>query len=197
MSAHEPGPGQEHELAVRLGEALGDPRAARGSVDHGVLTVDVPPPRWVDALTAARDALGFTFFDWLSAVDEQALGVDVLVHLWSPPARAHLQVRTRLAAGEPRLPSATGVFAGADWYERETYEMFGVLFDGHPRLVPLLLPDGFEGRPLRKDFVLASRVARPWPGAKEPGGEGRRRPPLPPGVPEPGSWGPAAPRGAL
>src|SRR5258705_10319838 len=82
--------------------------------------------------------------------------------------------------------------------------MFGVSFDGHPNLVPLLLPDGFEGNPLRKEFVLASRVAKPWPGAKEPGesdhgpaaaktgAPGRRRT-LPPGVPDPETWGPRPP----
>ena len=47
--------------------------------------------------------------------------------------------------------------------------MFGVYFDGHPKLIPLLLPDGFEGTPLRKDFVLASRVAKQWPGEVDPG----------------------------
>ncbi|WP_256862315.1 NADH-quinone oxidoreductase subunit C [Microbispora sp. GKU 823] len=65
--------------------------------------------------------------------------------------------------------------------------MFGVVFDGHPDLRPLLLPDGFEGHPLRKDFVLAARVAKAWPGAKEPGesdhGSPSRRRMLPPGVP--------------
>ncbi len=73
--------------------------------------------------------------------------------------------------------------------------MFGVDFDGHPNLVPLLLPDGFEGHPLRKDFVLAARVAKPWPGAKEPGesdegGPPSRRKTRPPGVPDPDVWGP-------
>ena len=53
--------------------------------------------------------------------------------------------------------------------------MFGIEFDGHPNLVPLLLPDGFEGHPLRKDFVLAARAAKAWPGAKEPGESERRR----------------------
>jgi NADH-quinone oxidoreductase subunit C len=88
---------------------------------------------------------------------------------------------------EPALPTATGVYRGANWHERETYEMFGVIFDDHPDLKPLLLPDGFAGHPLRKDFVLASRVAKEWPGAKEPGeshtGATRRRM-RPPGVPE-------------
>ena len=85
----------------------------------------------------------------------------------------------------------TGVFRGANWHERETHEMFGIAFAGHPNLIPLLLPDGFDGHPLRKDFVLAARVAKAWPGAKEPG-EGRegapsRRKTLPPGVPD--GWG--------
>lgn len=74
--------------------------------------------------------------------------------------------------------------------------MFGIDFTGHPHLVPLLLPDGFEGHPLRKEFVLAARVAKAWPGAKEPGesdhdhaGPARRKM-QPPGVPDPNEWGP-------
>ena len=74
--------------------------------------------------------------------------------------------------------------------------MFGIGFDGHPHLVPLLLPDAFEGHPLRKDFVLAARAAKPWPGAKEPGESGdggpSRRRMQPPGVPDE-SWGPREP----
>ena len=69
-------------------------------------------------------------------------------------------------------------------------------FTGHPHLVPLLLPENFEGHPLRKDFVLAARVVKEWPGRVEPGRSGpdtgrRARPRLPLGVPEPGTWGPA------
>ena len=81
----------------------------------------------------------------------------------------HVLLRTRVPREAATLPTLTGVFRGAAWHERETHEMFGIDFDGHPGLVPLLLPDGFEGHPLRKEFVLASRVAKPWPGAKEPG----------------------------
>ena len=61
------------------------------------------------------------------------------------------------------------VYRGANWHERETFEMFGITFTDHPNLIPLLLPDGFDGHPLRKDFVLAARVAKEWPGVKEPG----------------------------
>ena len=77
--------------------------------------------------------------------------------------------------------------------------MFGIGFEGQAELVPLLLPPEFEGHPLRKEFILASRVAKPWPGAKEPGesehGTSKRAPMRPPGVPAPGEW-PAQPGGA-
>ena len=172
-----------------------------GSVDgvatesFGAWTVDVAADRWVEALTEARDALGLTFFDWLSAVDELAEGFSVVCHLADPEGLDHLLVRTRVPREQPVLPTATTVFRGAGWHERETFEMFAIDFPGHPHLVPLLLPDGFEGNPLRKDFVLAARAAKAWPGAKEPGeSEGEaspsRRKTLPPGVPDPEQWGP-------
>ncbi len=158
--------------------------------------VEVPPARWVEALTVARDELGCEFFDWLTAVDELDDGFAVVTHLWSPTEHHHLLLRTVVARDAPHVATATGVFRGASWHERETFEMFGIIFDGHPHLVPLLLPDGFEGHPLRKEFVLAARVAKAWPGAKEPGesehsGAPARRKMAPPGVPEPGTWGPA------
>ena len=163
---------------------------------------DVALDEWVAEVTAARDR-GFDYFDWLTAVDQlddtDAPGFDVVTHLWCIERREHLLLRTRVPAAEPALASLVGVFAGAAWHERETYEMFGIDFTGHPDLKPLLLPDGFEGHPLRKDFILAARAAKAWPGAKEPGesdadthggaAPGRRKT-RPPGVPDPAVWGP-------
>ncbi|NUS88519.1 MAG: NADH-quinone oxidoreductase subunit C, partial [Streptomyces sp.] len=170
---------------------------------YGLLTVDVPADAWIPALETARDALGCTYFDWLSAVDEPGEGFRVAAHVVAlgpataaaVPAVRRLLVRTTVAHDAPALPTATGVYAGAAWHERETHEMFGIDFADHPHLAPLLLPDGFEGHPLRKDFVLAARVAKAWPGAKEPGESDaahapRRRQMLPPGVPDPNEWGP-------
>jgi NADH-quinone oxidoreductase subunit C len=78
----------------------------------------------------------------------------------------------------PVCPSITSLYPGANWHERETYEMFGVVFEGHPRLVHLYLPEDFEGRPLLKSFRLSTRVVKDWPGAKDPeeaaAGGGRR-----------------------
>ncbi|WP_225796515.1 NADH-quinone oxidoreductase subunit C [Streptomyces aculeolatus] len=162
---------------------------------YGVLTVDVPAASWTTALRTARDELGCTFFDWLSAVDEPAEGFRVAAHVvavGTPPRR--LLLRTTVPHSAPVLATATDVYAGAAWHERETHEMFGVDFPGHPHLARLLLPEEFEGHPLRKDFVLAARVAKAWPGAKEPGeshaGGPKRRQMQPPGVPDPNDWGP-------
>jgi NADH-quinone oxidoreductase subunit C len=188
-------------LAQRLGEGAGAGAGASASVSYGQAVLDVPRGQWVEALTLARDELGCRYFDWLTAVDELDEGCSVVAHLWSRAERHHLLVRTGVPADDLRVDTATGVFRGAAWHERETYEMFGIDFVGHPHLVPLLLPDGFEGRPLRKDFVLAARAAKAWPGAKEPGesdhapaggAPGRRRM-QPPGVPDPDTWGPRPP----
>uniref|UniRef100_UPI0013E3CB66 NADH-quinone oxidoreductase subunit C n=1 Tax=Actinacidiphila soli TaxID=2487275 RepID=UPI0013E3CB66 len=169
---------------------------ARAEEAYGLLTVDVPVGSWVAALETARDKLGCTYFDWLSAVDEPGTGFRVCAHVVSlgEGKVRRLLVRTTVPHEAAALPTATDVYAGAGWHERETYEMFGIDFTGHPHLEPLLLPEGFEGHPLRKDFVLAARVAKAWPGAKEPGesehGGPKRRTMLPPGVPDPNDWGP-------
>jgi NADH-quinone oxidoreductase subunit C len=174
----------------------------RASVDPATAppTVDVVAEDWLEALGTARDTLGCGFFDWLSAVDEGADGFRVVCHLarHQPGRVEHLLVRTLLPRDRASVASAALLFAGAGWHERETHEMFGIDFTDDTGAVleldALLLPPEFEGHPLRKDFVLASRAALPWPGAKEPGESGEpavggRRRLRPPGVPGPGEWG--------
>ncbi|MET7569637.1 NADH-quinone oxidoreductase subunit C [Streptomyces sp. NPDC005492] len=167
---------------------------ATAEESYELLTVDVPPTTWLSALRTARDDLGCTYFDWLSAVDEPGTGFRVSAHVVALSPVRRLLVRTTVPHENPALPTAVDVYAGAAWHERETHEMFGVDFEGHPALDHLLLPETFEGHPLRKDFVLAARVAKAWPGAKEPGesdhGGPKRRQMLPPGVPDPNEWGP-------
>ena len=198
VSETEPEPLPPH-LAT-IADALGPD--AEVTEQFGRVLGTVPPSGWVAALTAARDGLGADFLDWLTGVDELEAGYLVAAFVVSTEDRGPdglgkargLILRTRVpkdAEQGAKLASATGVYRGAAWHERETFEMFGIEFTGHEGLKPLLLPDGFEGHPLRKDFVLASRVAKAWPGAKEPGesdhqpaaaSPGRRRM-LPPGVP--------------
>jgi NADH-quinone oxidoreductase subunit C len=175
---------------------------AKGQDAAGVPVVDVPRDLWARAALQARDDAGMDFFDWLSAVDVpdgDPPGVDVVLHVADTASTGgggvrRMLLRTRVPDADPHVESLTAVWPGAAWHERETFEMFGISFAGHPDLQPLLLPPAFEGHPLRKEFVLASRVAKAWPGAKEPGesesGAAKRAPMRPPGVPDPNEWGP-------
>jgi NADH-quinone oxidoreductase subunit C len=141
---------------------------------------DVPLHEWAAALSAARTE-GFDFFDWLTAVDqadaEESPGFDLVCHLMNSStgngALARVLIRTRVPNGQ-RPASATSLYPGAAWHERESHEMFGIDFEGFDDgtgqgLRPILLPNGFDGTPLRKSFVLAARASKAWPGAKEPG----------------------------
>ena len=175
--------------------------AAEVVVVDGEVTATVPVADWVVAAQAARDHadLQLRFFDWLTAVDVGD-GFDIFLHLMSVTSPHAVMLGTSVPRFRPEVPSLTGVFPGASWPERETCEMFGISFPGHPDPRPLLLPDTFDGYPMRKDFVLASRVVRPWPGSHDPaasaqhgaraaaGGAARTRRHRPPGVPAPGTW---------
>ncbi|HZB01059.1 MAG TPA: NADH-quinone oxidoreductase subunit C [Actinomycetota bacterium] len=86
------------------------------------------------------------------------------------PRRGHGDdgaVQGRLPHDDPVCPTVSDLFPTSNWHERETREMFGIRFEGHPKQVKLLLSEPFEGAPLRKDFPLMSREAKPWPGAVE------------------------------
>jgi NADH-quinone oxidoreductase subunit C len=177
---------------------LTDLTAAYGTepdTGFGPATVDVDPAAWKAGLLTARDQLGCAFFDFLTAVDLVDEGFSVVAHVALPKIGQvdHVLIRTQLPREGAALTCICDVYPGAGWHERETHEMFGIDFEGHEPLEPLLLPDGFEGHPLRKDFVLASRVAKSWPGAKEPGESDHdaapsRRRTRPPGVPDPDVW---------
>ena len=141
---------------------------------------------WVATVQSHRDQ-GFTFFDFLTAVDLEQDGFEVVLRLWDPLRHQEALLTHLISREDPRLPTITAVFKGAAWHERATADLFGITFAGH-ETTPLLLSASFEGHPLRKDFVLAARVAKQWPGAKEPGESEadlavpNRRRPRPPGV---------------
>lgn len=191
----------QHPMGARVQELFGDAAALSlsGGGQWARLCIDVTRDQWRESATTLRDdpELELTFFDWLSGVDETREpphDFAIVAHLWSVTRRSGVLLRTAVPAAEPVLASLIPVFAGAAWHERETFEMFGVSFSGHADLRKLLLADEFTGNPLRKDFLLASRIIKDWPGSKEPGqsdGASTRRKMLPPGVPQPGQWGEA------
>ncbi|MGH8905152.1 MAG: NADH-quinone oxidoreductase subunit C [Egibacteraceae bacterium] len=164
---------QPTQLATYLCDRLG-PQVIDTKIAYDQLTVTVEPEALPRAAQLCKQdpALRFDFFDFMAGVDEREAGFSVVTHLYSVEHRHHVTLRAIAPGGReaPRLPTLTGVYRGANWHEREAYDMFGIEFDGHPRLLPRILTiENFEGFPLRKDFLLTSREAKPWPGAKEPG----------------------------
>lgn len=139
-------------------------------VNFGHVWATVEPSRIVDAVRTLREdpELACAYFTFLSAVDWEDQGFEVIVMLYSVAFTNTVGLKVPLPAQNPSMPTITGVFRSADWHERECHEMFGINFEGHPNLVKLYLPPDFVGHPLLKSFKLASRVFKPWPGAKDP-----------------------------
>lgn len=138
--------------------------------EFGDPVVDVERDGWRAAAERACDE-GLTYFDMLTAVDDGE-AFTVVTYLWSPARRAGVLLRTTVGRDEATLASITPVFPGADWHERETAEMYGITFEGHPRPGPLLLPDPATAdavaHPLRKETALVRRDPSGWPGAAGP-----------------------------
>ncbi|KQT48868.1 NADH dehydrogenase [Aureimonas sp. Leaf454] len=131
------------------------------SVRFGELTLVVPATAVVEVLTKLRDAASLRFVNLtdICGVDYpgRAKRFEVVYHLLSPTRNARIRIKVETAEDDP-VPSVTGVFAGADWFEREAYDLYGILFTGHPDLRRILTDYGFEGHPLRKDFPLTGFV---------------------------------------
>ena len=131
----------------------------------GELTLVIKPEANVEVLTFLRDdprCLFKCFLD-LCGVDypERPERFDVVVHLLSPKHNSRIRVKMMTDEATP-VPSVTPVFPAANWYEREAYDLFGILFSGHPDLRRLLTDYGFEGHPLRKDFPMTGFVEVRW-----------------------------------
>ncbi|MDP6480891.1 MAG: NADH-quinone oxidoreductase subunit C [Acidimicrobiales bacterium] len=88
----------------------------------------------------------------------------MIARVHDPVCHIGVTVKADLDADDPRVDSWMPVYPGADWHEREAWEMFGITIVGHPNLVNLYLPSQFEGNPLRKDYPLLARRVKPWPG---------------------------------
>ena len=118
----------------------------------------VPADHLVDVCRQLKDdpGLAFDYLRLLTVVDyvEQDGEFEIVYHLYSLGRHHKMMLKTRVPERRPAVPSVTGVWRGADWYEREMHDLFGVNFTGHPNLAPLVLPDDFEGFPGRKSYPL-------------------------------------------
>lgn len=147
-------------LATHLKAKL-DGKIRDAVMAYGELTLSVEAADIVGVLIFLRDdrQCQFVSFIDISGADypSRPNRFDVVYHLLSP--KQNLRVRVKVATDEVTMvPSVTSVYPGADWFEREAYDLYGILFSGHPDLRRLLTDYGFEGHPLRKDFPLTGFV---------------------------------------
>ena len=189
----EPFPEEAAKLLAQLEKELKDGIIESGHT-FGDLVVRVVPDAWRKAAEVARDKLECDYLSFISGIDGMPapkVGGDEAGGDTSTPAQPtemtfgvagsdgrfqifarvqstarHHGVTFKVDVDEEAFSVASWVpvYPGADWHERETWEMFGVGFDGHPGIRHLYLPAEFEGHPLRKDFPLLSREIKPWPG---------------------------------
>jgi NADH-quinone oxidoreductase subunit C len=128
------------------------------TVGHGdspaVVVAHVPPEQWLTAARLAKDELGCAFFSFSTAIDWKDEGLEVVAWVDNLGANFSVQLRTKLGAGVTVCPSIVPVYRGADWMEREIYDMFGVQFAGHPDPRRILLADDWEGHPLLKSYAV-------------------------------------------
>jgi len=122
--------------------------------DGPALALTVPAAQWLTAARLARETLGCAYFNFCTAVDWKEEGLEVLARVENLDAPFALTLRTRLGAGVTACASVTSVWRGADWMERECYDMFGICFEGHPDLRRILLPQDWEGHPLLKSYAV-------------------------------------------
>lgn len=156
------------EVETRLRAQFGDDVLAFED-QHGHAVVTITLERYRELVTFLRDEpeLACDYCDFTAGVDYGEQGIEVVTHVYSIALRHNVRVKLRLPADRLVCPTISDIYPTANWHEREMMEMFGIAFDGHPQPVRLLLPEPFEGHPLRKDFPLMSREVKPWPGAAE------------------------------
>jgi NADH/F420H2 dehydrogenase subunit C len=130
-------------------------QAIQGALDV-LLIVDRKDAHKVLETAKKDETLAFDFLRNLSGVDYEEDGLEVVYHLFSYKHRHNVTIKVKLPTDDPKIQSATDLWRAADWHEREARDMFGIVFEGHPNLVPILLPDDMlDHFPLRKDVPLA------------------------------------------
>jgi NADH-quinone oxidoreductase subunit C len=138
------------QVRARIQERFGVAAEGEGSL----LTVRVAPDRWRELASFAKDTLGCLYFNFLSAVDWKDQGLEVVTRVENLEVGLALMLKTRLGTGQSACASLVSLYPGADWMERECFDMFGIRFEGHPDLRRILLPQDWDGHPLLKSYAV-------------------------------------------
>ena len=129
---------------------------AGGCYDRGELTLEVPREKIVSVCEFLKAHCGYNFLADLTATDWFPVEprFQVVYHLYALGDSRQLRLKVKLEGADPRVESVCGVWPAANWFEREVFDLFGIFFTGHPDLDRILMPDDWEGHPLRKDYPI-------------------------------------------
>jgi NADH-quinone oxidoreductase subunit C len=166
------------ELGAAMAERGVEGAVQQITIDRGEITFYVAPERLLDLCRTLRDdeALRFELCSSVSGVDygaDVAHRLHVVYHLLSMTYRRRIRLEVALDVDDAHVPSVVEIYPTADWHERETWDMFGVVFDGHPALTRILMPDDWDGHPQRKDYPLGG-IPVEYKGAQIPPPDERR-----------------------
>jgi NADH-quinone oxidoreductase subunit C len=151
---------QSHPVAAAVDRAVGEALLA-ARLDRGELTLEMAPEGIAAACRFLKEDQQFERLSTLTGADRYPTEprFEVVYHLHSLARNLRLRLKVRLAGANPEVDSVTPVWRGANWYERETFDLFGIRFRNHPDLRRIMLPDDWVGHPLRKDYqVTGERV---------------------------------------
>jgi NADH-quinone oxidoreductase subunit C len=145
-------------------------------IDRGELTLHIKPEKLVDVAFVLRDSLKFEMCMGVSGVhypEQTGRELHAVYPLLSMTKNQRLRLEVSVPDSHPHIPSLVEVWAGNNWHERETFDMFGIIFDGHPGLTRILMPDDWKGHPQRKDYALGG-IPVEYKGATTPPPSDRR-----------------------
>src|SRR5262245_61864147 len=140
--------------ADRARELLAQVEGVTVAPDAAAIVAQVAPERWREAAAFAKATLGCAFFNFLTAIDWKEQGLEVVAWVDNLDATFSVELRTKLGAGHTACPSIVPVYRGANWMERECFDMFGVQFGGHPDPRRILIDQDWEGHPLLKSYAV-------------------------------------------
>jgi len=142
---------RENAVAAAL-----DDVATTAKFEFNELTVEIAPENILEALRRVKNDLKFERLSTVTGVDRypEEPRFEVVYHLQSIAGKQRLRLKARVSGQNPEIESACGMYRSANWYERETFDLYGVKFLNHPNLTRIMLPDEWEGHPLRKDVPV-------------------------------------------
>ena len=142
---------QDNPIAAALADL-----AVTAKFEFNELTVEIEAAKIVEAMKRVRHDLKFERLTSVTGVDRFPAEprFEVVYHLQGIAAKQRLRLKARVSGQNPQIESVTPVYRGAEWYERETFDLFGVQFLNHPNLTRIMMPEDWEGHPLRKDYPI-------------------------------------------